>query len=98
MSERFPRRVGIATLLARTTLTPRMIRVTLGAEAFGDAWPIEQPGEIITLLFLAPKERIVLCCTARLGLPRRDARAAVAQLHRSPPRLGPADDPLAARR
>jgi NADPH-dependent ferric siderophore reductase len=37
-----------------------MIRVTLRSEAFGVTWPIEQPGEIITLLFLPPGEEVVL--------------------------------------
>jgi NADPH-dependent ferric siderophore reductase len=57
---RFPQRTGVATLLRRRPLTPRMIRVTLGCEDFGPDWPIEQPGEIITLLFLPPGEEIVL--------------------------------------
>jgi NADPH-dependent ferric siderophore reductase len=58
--ERFPRRAGVATLVARRPLTPRMVRVTLRSEAFGATWPIEQPGEIITLLFLDPSEEVVL--------------------------------------
>lgn len=37
-----------------------MMRVTLRCDGFGDAWPIEQPGEMITLLFAAPGEPIVL--------------------------------------
>ena len=57
------RRAGVATLTARRALTPRMIRVTLRSEAFGTTWPIEQPGEIITLLFLDPGEEIVLPLT-----------------------------------
>jgi NADPH-dependent ferric siderophore reductase len=57
---RFPRRAGIALLVARERLTPRMIRVTLRCEGFGPGWPIEQPGEIITLLFVPPDEAIVL--------------------------------------
>ncbi|HWI23117.1 MAG TPA: siderophore-interacting protein [Baekduia sp.] len=61
--ERFPRRTGVAELTGRITLTPRMIRVTLRAEAFGPQWPIQQPGEIITLLFAAPGEEIVLPLT-----------------------------------
>jgi NADPH-dependent ferric siderophore reductase len=56
----FPRRAGIAFLVAREPLTPRMIRVTLRCESFGAEWPIEQPGEIITLLFVPPGEPIVL--------------------------------------
>jgi NADPH-dependent ferric siderophore reductase len=61
--ERFPRRTGVATLTARRALTPRMIRVTLQSDDFGATWPIEQPGEIITLLFLDPSEEIVLPLT-----------------------------------
>ena len=57
---RFPARAGIATLVRRTTLTPRMIRVTLACDAFGDDWPIQQPGEILTLLFPPDGEEIVL--------------------------------------
>ena len=58
---RFPARTGDpATLARRITLTPRMIRVTLAAGGFGADWPIQQPGEIITLLFPAPGEEIVL--------------------------------------
>jgi NADPH-dependent ferric siderophore reductase len=49
--ERFPRRAGVATLVARRSLTPRMIRVTLRCDTFRDDWPIRQPGEIITLQF-----------------------------------------------
>jgi NADPH-dependent ferric siderophore reductase len=60
---RFPRRTGVATLTARRPLTPRMIRVTLQSEAFDATWPIEQPGEIITLLFLDPEEEVVLPLT-----------------------------------
>jgi NADPH-dependent ferric siderophore reductase len=52
--ERFPRRAGVATLIARWALTPRMIRVTLRADDFRDDWPIQQPGEIITLQFGEP--------------------------------------------
>src|SRR5919198_697687 len=58
--KRFPRRAGVATLTARRALTPRMIRVTLESDGFRDGWPIEQPGEIITLLFAPPGEPIVL--------------------------------------
>jgi NADPH-dependent ferric siderophore reductase len=34
--------------------------VTLRCDGFRDEWPIEQPGEIITLLFVPPEESIVL--------------------------------------
>ena len=58
--ERFPRRAGVATLVARRALTPRMVRVTLEADGFGDDWPTEQPGEILTLLFPPVGEDVVL--------------------------------------
>jgi NADPH-dependent ferric siderophore reductase len=58
--ERFPRRAGVATLIAREQLTPRMLRVTLRSDDFGADWPLEQPGEILTLLFLPQDEAIVL--------------------------------------
>ena len=57
---RFPACTGVATLARRIALTPRMIRVTVAGDGFGAAWPIQQPGEIITLLFPAPGEQIVL--------------------------------------
>jgi NADPH-dependent ferric siderophore reductase len=60
MRRRFPQRAGVATLLARRSLTPRMIRITLGCDDFGGDWPLEQPGEILTLLFPDPGEEIVL--------------------------------------
>lgn len=62
MSDRrpFPARKGIATLVARDHLTPRMLRLTLEAEDFGPGWPGEQPGEILTLLFAEPGRDIVL--------------------------------------
>jgi NADPH-dependent ferric siderophore reductase len=57
---RFPFPAGVATLVGRRAVTPLMIRVTLAADAFREAWPMQQPGEIITLLFAAPGEPIVL--------------------------------------
>jgi NADPH-dependent ferric siderophore reductase len=60
MSERFPRRSGTCTLVDRQPLSRRMLRLTLRAPDFRDAWPLQQPGEIITLLFAAPGEPIVL--------------------------------------
>jgi len=57
---RFPAVCGAAELTARRHVTPSMIRVTLQSDAFGSAWPIQQPGEIITLLFVAPDEPVVL--------------------------------------
>jgi NADPH-dependent ferric siderophore reductase len=58
--QRFPRRAGIATLRERRALADRVIRVTLHADDFAHEWPRQQPGEIITLLFAPPDERIVL--------------------------------------
>ena len=57
---RFPARAGLATLVDRISLTPRMLRVTLQCDEFGNAWPIQQPGEIITLLFVPLAEPIAL--------------------------------------
>jgi NADPH-dependent ferric siderophore reductase len=57
---RFPARCGVATLVARRELTPRMIRITLRADDFGPDWPIQQPGEILTLLLCPSDEEIVL--------------------------------------
>jgi NADPH-dependent ferric siderophore reductase len=59
--ERFPRCTGVATLVAREQLTPRMIRVTLRCDGFCDgAWPIEQPGEIVTLYFAPPGDDTIV--------------------------------------
>ena len=57
---RFPARTGVARLVRREPLTPRMIRVTLACAGFGADWPIQQPGEIVTLLFAPAGEEIVL--------------------------------------
>lgn len=58
--ERFPRRAGTCTLVDRQILSPLMLRLTLQAAEFGDGWPLQQPGEILTLLFCEPGEEIVL--------------------------------------
>jgi NADPH-dependent ferric siderophore reductase len=82
---RFPRRTGIATLVARRTLTPRMIRVTLRDEGFRTGWPTEQPGEIITLLFAPPGEAIVLPergWTFPAGAPEQAWRNYTVRAHR----------------
>lgn len=84
-AERFPRRAGVATLVARTMLSPRMMRVTLRCDAFGEAWPIEQPGEIITLLFVPPDEPIVLPARGWLfppEAPRQEWRNYTVRRHR----------------
>ena len=58
--KRFPRCTGTATLTGRTMVSAQTMRVTLQSGGFTGCWPIEQPGEIITLLFCAPDEDIVL--------------------------------------
>ena len=58
--QRFPRRKGVATLVARAMVSSQTLRVTLRGEGFGDDWPIQQPGEIVTLLFVPPGEPVVL--------------------------------------
>jgi NADPH-dependent ferric siderophore reductase len=83
--ERFPRRAGIATLIRRERLTPRMIRVTLAGEGFGAGWPIRQPGEIVTLLFVPLGEPIVLPergWTFPQGAPPQDWRNYTVRRHR----------------
>jgi NADPH-dependent ferric siderophore reductase len=60
MSPRFPRRKGVATLVARAMVSSQTLRVTLRGEGFGAGWPIQQPGEIVTLLFVPPGEPVVL--------------------------------------
>jgi NADPH-dependent ferric siderophore reductase len=41
-------------------VSSQTMRVTLRCHGFRDDWPIQQPGEIVTLLFVAPGEPIVL--------------------------------------
>jgi NADPH-dependent ferric siderophore reductase len=92
LEDRFPRRAGVATLVARTPLTPLMIRVTLRCDGFGAGWPIQQPGEIITLLFVAPGEPIVLPVrgwTFPAGAPAQEWRNYTVRRHR--PRRGEVD-------
>src|SRR3712207_337455 len=57
---RFPRRTGVATLVDRTMVSWQTMRLALRCDAFGAEWPSRQPGEILTLLFPAPGEEIVL--------------------------------------
>jgi NADPH-dependent ferric siderophore reductase len=85
LEERFPRRAGVAVLTARTMLTPRMMRVTLRCEDFRAGWPIQQPGEIITLLFAPPGTEIVLPergWTFPAGAPAQDWRNYTVRRHR----------------
>lgn len=46
----FPLRTGVAEVRAVVQLTPRMVRVTLAGGGLDD-FPVEHPGEIITLLW-----------------------------------------------
>ena len=72
--QRFPRRKGVATLVARAMVSSQTLRVTLRGEGFGDDWPIQQPGEIVTLLFVPPGEPVVLP-DAPAGRSRRARRS-----------------------
>ena len=76
---RFPLRAGVATLVARRALTPLMIRVTLAADAFRDAWPMQQPGEIVTLLFAGPGEPIASDAAAQTASRPQQARSPAAR-------------------
>ena len=68
---RFPARTGVATLAApdraHAAHDPRHAALPT---ASATDWPIQQPGEIITLLFAAPGDEIVLPLQ-RLVLPAR---------------------------
>jgi NADPH-dependent ferric siderophore reductase len=55
----FPLCTGIATIVRRRALTPRMARFTLSAPAFADLG-VEEPGEIITLGWCDAGEELVL--------------------------------------
>ena len=55
----FPVCTGVADVVRITPLTPRMARITLGGPALDDFF-VEEPGEIVTLLWPAPGEEIVL--------------------------------------
>jgi NADPH-dependent ferric siderophore reductase len=56
---RFPLHAGVADVVAVETVTPRMRRFTLEADAFAD-FGLEQPGEIVTLGWPAPGRELVL--------------------------------------
>src|SRR5215218_7001125 len=82
----FPLCTGIATVVRRRALTPRMARFTLQAPAFAELG-VEQPGEILTLGWCDAGEDLAPA-GAGLALPPGEAGAALAQLHgaRSPAR------------
>ena len=82
--QRFPRRKGVATLVARAMVSSQTLRVTLRCEGFGDDWPIQQPGEIVTLLF-PPGEPVVLPVagwTFPQGAPPQEWRNYTVRRHR----------------
>jgi NADPH-dependent ferric siderophore reductase len=56
---RFPARTGIAEVLRVERLGPRMSRLILGGPALGSFF-IDEPGEIVTLLWPAPDRDLVL--------------------------------------
>ena len=83
--ERFPRRTGVATLVARTPVASQTIRVTLRCDGFRGDWPIQQPGEIVTLLFAPPGEPIILPVqgwTFPPGAPAQEWRNYTVRRHR----------------
>jgi NADPH-dependent ferric siderophore reductase len=55
----FPLRTGVAEVTRVQRLTPQMVRITLGGPALRD-FPVEEPGEIVTLLWPAPGRDLVL--------------------------------------
>ncbi|UJA21118.1 siderophore-interacting protein [Thermoleophilia bacterium SCSIO 60948] len=56
---RFPHATGIATVVERRELSPTMARLTLVCAGFAGL-PVEQPGEIITLLWPAEGRELIL--------------------------------------
>lgn len=55
----FPLSTGVARVTKITTVTPQMACLTLHAETL-DGFPVEQPGEVVTLLWPAEGEPLVL--------------------------------------
>jgi len=55
----FPLRTGLAEVLRIEPLAPRMARFVLGGDVVA-GFPVEEPGEIVTLLWPAPGEELVL--------------------------------------
>lgn len=58
-ARRFPLRAGVAEVLRVEPLTPHMTRIVLAGQDLAD-FPVEQPGEIVTLLFPPPGRAPVL--------------------------------------
>ena len=59
MSRPFPASTGIAHVSRLVPITPRMTRIVLTGGALGDFF-VEEPGEIVTLLWPAPGRELVL--------------------------------------
>lgn len=55
----FPLRAGVAEVLGAEQLTPRTRRLTLGGADLAGL-PVDEPGEIVTLLWPAPGRELVL--------------------------------------
>jgi NADPH-dependent ferric siderophore reductase len=55
----FPARTGVAEVTEVALVTPAMARITLGGPALRDFF-VEEPGEIVTLLWPAPGRDLVL--------------------------------------
>ena len=59
MSRPFPARTGVASVARLEPLTPHMTRFVLAGPALDDFF-VEEPGEIVTLLWPAPGRELVL--------------------------------------
>jgi len=55
----FPAHTGVADVVRVTTVTPHMARLTLGGPAL-DGFAVDEPGEIVTLLWPAEGQELVL--------------------------------------
>ncbi len=65
----FPLRVGLLEVVAAEHLTPHLRRIVLSGEGIG-VLPVEEPGEILTLIWPAPgREEIVLPTLGRWSFP-----------------------------
>jgi NADPH-dependent ferric siderophore reductase len=60
----FPLSVGVLEVVAAERLTPRMRRLVLTGEGIGDL-PVEEPGEILTLIWPAPGSDTIVLPTLR---------------------------------
>jgi len=68
-ARRFPLSVGILEVVAAEPLTPNMRRIVLAGDGIAEL-PVEEPGEILTLIWPAPaSEEIVLPTLRRWHFP-----------------------------